>query len=157
MERQTFAGNWSDMHIVFFCNCASCHLCADLFSRSGRRVLFCGCIQPCISYRCFWNENLRTWVSVFREQYFYCGSDDGIRKGIFLRFDHFFAFLCPVASVPDRAAAEIRSRRHMACCSCGRSSDATRFYMVSAPDSTVEKRAVAYHNCSCYWWYKNAF
>ena len=32
---------------------------------------------------------------------------------------------------------------------------ATRCSMVSTPDSTVEKRAVAYHNCSCYWWYKN--
>lgn len=50
---------------------------------------------------------------------------------------------------------EIRSNRRMACCSCGRSSDATRCSMVSTPDSTVEKRAVAYHNCSCYWWYKN--
>ena len=88
-------------------------------------------------------------------QYLCCGSDDGIRKRIFFRLDHFFAFICSAASVPDRIAAEIRSNRRMACCSCGRSSDATRCSMVSTPDSTVEKRAVAYHNCSCYWWYKN--
>lgn len=124
------------MHIVF-CNRASCHLCADLLSRSGRCVLFCGYLQPCISHCRIRNENLRTWFPVFRSQYFCCGSDDGIRKGAVFRFDHISAFICIAAFVPDGATAEVRLNRRMACCPCGRSSDITRFCMVSASSATV--------------------
>ena len=116
---------------LFFCNRASHSLSADLLSCTGRRILLCGTNQPCIFHCHIRNANLRTWLSVFRDQYFRCRPDDGIRKRILLRADHISSLVCTAAFVSDHSADEIWSDWHMAGCSRSRSNDPSCCCMVS--------------------------
>ena len=57
--------------------------------------------------------------------------------GIFLWSDYIFTFICIIAFISGCASSYIGSDRNMARRSCSRSSDLTRFCMVSATDSTT--------------------
>ena len=118
------------MPISFLQSCQS-SLSADLLSCTGRRILLCGTNQPCIFHCRIRNANLRTWLSVFRDQYFRCRPDDGIRKRILLRTDHISSLVCTAAFVSDHSADEIWSDWHMAGCSRSRSNDPPCCCMVS--------------------------
>ena len=59
--------------------------------------------------------------------------------GIFLWSDYIFTFICIIAFISGCDSSYIGSDRNMARRSCSRSSDLTRFCMVSATDSTTKR------------------
>lgn len=140
-----------------FCNRANHYLSADLLSCTGRRILLHGTNQPCIFHCHIRDANLRTWLSVFRDQYFRCRPDDDIRKRILLRTDHISSLICTAAFISDRSSDKIRPDRHMAGCSRSRSNDPPCCCMVSETDSKViavdiptdwESRYIGVANCT---------